>query len=95
MFLKIKKVTSRYTRASKTGIKHSYLRTKTVAVFSCDSCSIVFEREIGNMDHRRLSNNYSHVCSNCNPKQFAQRKGVESRRFWNMPVDQDIEISKF
>ena len=46
------------------------------------------------MDHRRLSPEYTHVCPNCNPKQYAQSKGVERRRFWNTTVDLDIDIDK-
>ena len=33
-----------------------------------------------------------HVCPSCNPKQFAQAKGVERRRLWNIPVDSDIKL---
>jgi hypothetical protein len=47
------------------------------------------------MDKKRASNDYKHVCSNCNPKQFAQTVGVRNRNFWNMPVDTDIDITKF
>jgi hypothetical protein len=46
------------------------------------------------MDHKRLSNIYFHVCSNCNAKQFAQRKGVEKRKFWDLSVDNDIDITR-
>jgi hypothetical protein len=46
------------------------------------------------MDYRRLDAGYTHVCPNCKPKQFAQNKGVESRRFWNTTADLDIGIDK-
>ena len=46
------------------------------------------------MDKRRLNNDYFHVCSNCDTKRFAQSKGVERRRIWNMSVDADLDISK-
>jgi len=38
------------------------------------------------MDPKRLNNNFYHVCSNCDAKKFAQSKGVEARKVWDMPV---------
>jgi hypothetical protein len=38
------------------------------------------------MDPARLTNQFYHVCSKCNAKQFAQSKGVERRKIWEMPV---------
>ena len=77
--------TSHY-RKSKTGKIHAYLRRKTVVVFQCDCCQEVFKREKGSMDPKRLNNNFYHVCGNCDAKRFAQQKGVESRKIWDMPV---------
>ena len=94
MFLSTKKIVVQYTRKSNLGIEHSYSRTKTVAVLECNCCGSVFERELGKMDHRRISGDHKHVCSNCNPKQFAQAQGVENRRLWNTSVDSDLKISK-
>ena len=94
MFLHTTKISMHYTRKSRLGVDHTYSRTKTLAVFKCDKCNTVFEREQGKMNHRRFSNDYQHVCANCNQKQFAQSKGVENRRLWNLPVDSDIKISK-
>jgi hypothetical protein len=94
MFLKTKQIKKEYVRPSKLGKQHSYSRKKTIAEFRCDNCNSVFEREIGKLDHRRLSNSYFHVCSNCDTKRFAQRKGVERKRVWDLPVDSDIDISK-
>lgn len=94
MFVKTKKVITRYTRISSLGIKHAYSRTKTIAILKCDCCNSTFERELGKIDHRRLNNNTQHVCVNCTPKQFAQARGVENRRLWNLPVDSDIKIDK-
>ena len=94
MIKETRTVTTEYTRTSKLKKSHAYTRTKTVAVIECDSCQSLFERDIGTMDRRRLADGYYHVCSNCNPKKFAQNKGVEHRRFWNMPVDSDIDITK-
>lgn len=92
MFVETKKVTAQYSRKSKSGVEHNYSRIKTLAVFRCDNCYIEFDRELGKMDHRRLNNNSVHVCPNCNPKQFAQKQGVERRALWNLPVDSDRKI---
>ena len=94
MIVEIKKIKTEYSRLSKSGKPHTYVRNKKVAVLRCDCCSAEFERAIGYMDKKRLNNNYKHVCSNCNPKQFAQTIGVKNRNFWNTPVDTDIDITK-
>lgn len=73
-------------RKSKSGKVHAYLRRKTVIVFRCDCCQEVFKRDKGNMDPKRLNNNYYHVCGNCDVKKFAQEKGVEARKIWDMPA---------
>jgi hypothetical protein len=52
----------------------------------------LFEREQGKMDRQRISNHYFHVCTNCNPKQFAQSKGAEQRRIWSLSADSDKNI---
>lgn len=44
------------------------------------------------MDRRRLTEEHVHVCQSCDQKQYAQRKGAESRRFWNTTVDLDKDI---
>ena len=75
-----------YYRKSKYGTMHMYVRKKTMLIFQCDCCAGYFKREKGNMDPKRLSNNYYHVCGNCDAKKFAQSKGVEARRVWDMPV---------
>jgi uncharacterized protein with NRDE domain len=94
MIIETRSVTTEYTRASKLKKSHPYTRTKTIVVIECDSCRSLFERALGSMDKRRLDNGYYHVCPNCNQKKFAQNKSVEQRRFWNMPVDSDIDIAK-
>lgn len=94
MFIESKRVTTQYTRTSKLQKTHTYSKTKTIAVFQCDNCNQVFERDLGRMDRKRLSNNYYHVCENCNSKQFAQRKGAERRALWNLPVDSDKNIGR-
>ena len=95
MFLETKKYTAKYTRISKLGRGHEYTRTKTSAVFQCDECGQQFERDLGKMDHRRLNNQYFHVCPTCNPKKFAQKKAVEKRTLWEISVDTDIDISRY
>ena len=46
------------------------------------------------MDPKRLSNNYFHVCKNCDSKKFAQKKGVEQKQKWNMSASSNLPISK-
>lgn len=79
-------VVTQHVRTSKCGIAHEYQRKKTVLSFQCDNCGEVFKRDRGNMDPNRITNNVYHVCSNCNAKKFAQEKGVESRRVWDIPA---------
>lgn len=95
MIIETVKISTEYNRTSKLGVSHKYLRHKTIVIIQCDSCESTFERDLGKMDRRRLDNNYFHVCPNCNPKQFAQRKGVERRSLWNTSVDTDIDIGRF
>jgi uncharacterized protein with NRDE domain len=94
MLIQTKKVTTEYTRTSKFNKSHTYTRTKTIVVIQCDSCQSLFERDQGKMDRQRVSSDYYHVCSNCNPKKFAQRRGVERRQMWKLSADSDIDISK-
>lgn len=75
-----------YQRPSKCGLIHSYTRKKTIIIIRCDSCKQVFQRDKGSMNHKRLNNNFYHVCSDCDSKRFAQEKGVERRHIWDMPV---------
>jgi hypothetical protein len=84
-----------YMRTSKRGKTHTYSRRKTVVVFRCDCCQGVFHRDKGNMDPNRLNNNYYHVCGDCDAKKFAQEKGVESRRVWDMPVSSLKTLGQF
>jgi uncharacterized protein YlaI len=95
MFLKKETQQSQYVRISKLGIEHKYTRRKTIAVFRCDNCDSEFNRDLKNMDHRRLNNNYFHVCSKCDAKKFAQRKGVERKQIWNMPASTELPVGKY
>lgn len=47
------------------------------------------------MDPKRLTNNVYHVCGDCDAKKFAQEKGVESRRVWDMPVSSLKTLDQF
>jgi hypothetical protein len=94
MFLKKKTVKNQYTRISKLGTAHDYFRKKIVAMFRCDNCDEIFERDLKQIDHRRLSNNYFHCCSNCDAKRFAQRKGAERKTIWDMPASLDWPVGK-
>lgn len=95
MFLKIERRNTEYTRKSKLGNDHVYYRTKTVALFRCDNCDNSFERDIRKMDRKRLSNNYFHVCSNCDAKKFAQRKGIEQKKIWDLPASTTLPVGKY
>ena len=82
-------------RKSRRGKFHPYTRKKQIAVFQCDNCNELFERDKGVVDPRRLSNNYFHVCPKCDPKRFAQKKGVERKRIWDMPASSTLPVNKF
>lgn len=92
MFIEIRTIRIEYTRPSKSGKPHAYYRNRNIAVLKCDCCGVEFQRPVSQMDRRRLNNEYSHVCPNCDGKKFAQSKGVERRKFWNITVDTDKSI---
>jgi len=94
MFIREFQKETRHVRKSKAGKEHVYTREKTIVVLRCDSCNVEFNRARGSMDPKRLSNNYFHVCSNCNAKTFAQKKGVERKQMWNLLASSDVPISK-
>lgn len=94
MFLAQEYTTQTHTRKSKLGKDHAYTRERTVLLFRCDSCNETFKREKGSMDPKRISNNYFHVCANCDPKKFAQKKGVENRLLWDMKASSLDDVSK-
>ena len=94
MFLRKEIQEIQHTRISKLGREHVYSRKKTVAIFRCDHCDEIFSRDLKHIDHRRLSNNYFHCCSNCDAKRFAQRKGAERKIIWDMPASLDWPVGK-
>jgi len=95
MYLGTEYQQTQYMRTSKRGKNHTYFRKKCVVIFRCDCCQGIFKRDKGSMDPNRLNNNYYHVCGNCDAKKFAQMKGVESRRVWDMPVSSLKTLDQF
>ncbi len=94
MLIRIEKVITEYTRLSNLKKSHTYTRVKTLVIIQCDSCHSLFEREQGKMSKKRVSLDYYHVCDACDPKRFAQSRGVERRKLWNLSADSDVDITK-
>ena len=94
MFNRTEQEVKWYSRKSKKGKPHSYKRIKTVIIFECDSCYEEFKRDKGQVDPKRLDNAYNHVCPECDPKRFAQKKGAEQRRKLNTTVDSLLTIDQ-
>jgi hypothetical protein len=95
MYINKEHIVQTHIRKSKTGVEHSYTRNKTIAVFRCDNCDEIFRRELKKISSKRLSNRYFHCCSNCDVKRFAQRKGVEQKKIWDMPASVELPVGKF
>ena len=95
MFIKEYTLKKLYERRSKLGNLHQYYRDVSMVILRCDNCDSEFERSRGKMDPRRLSNNFFHVCSNCDAKKFAQRKGVEQKKIWDMPASSNLPVGKY
>jgi len=94
MFIEITYEIRTYSRPSKNGLSHTYTRKIAIITFRCDNCNTLFTRPRGKMDPKRLSNNYFHVCSNCDSKKFAQKKKIERREIWDMKASSLEDISK-
>lgn len=94
MFVSTEKESKIYTRTSKLGVEHTYSRMRTRAIFICDNCGLKFTRLLSRMDSKRLSNNYFHCCESCDAKRFAQRKGIEKKRMWDLPASSTQKIGK-
>jgi hypothetical protein len=94
MFITTELETTVHTRTSKLGQEHTYNRTRTLAVFRCDNCGEGFCRPKEKISPKRLNNNYFHCCEHCDAKRFAQKKGVERRLIWDMPVSSTADISR-
>jgi len=85
---------TRHIRHSKLGIEHEYYRTKTMLKLRCDNCDSEFVRERSRMSPERLNNNFFHVCENCDAKSFAQKRGVERRKVWQLTASSSRPIGK-
>jgi len=94
MFLGEYTLKKRHERISKHGKVHAYYRDLTMVQLRCDSCGSEFDRPRGSMDPKRLSNNYFHVCGNCDAKRFAQKRGVTAKKVWSMSASSDMPIGK-
>jgi len=94
MFITTELETTQHTRTSKLGVEHQYNRIRTVAVFRCVNCGEGFRRLKEKVSPKRLNNNYFHCCEHCDAKRFAQKKGVERRLIWDMPVSSTADISR-
>lgn len=94
MYLEQRQEVSYHTRTSKLGNQHAYSRVRTWVYFRCDNCLNIFQRLKENISSKRLSNNYFHCCPDCDSKKFAQRKGVERRKIWDLPVSSELDISR-
>jgi hypothetical protein len=95
MFIGTELVETQHERPSKTGLVHVYIRKKTLALFRCDNCDADFKRELKKIDRKRLNNNYFHCCSNCDPKRFGQRKGVEQKKIWDLLASTTLPVGKY
>lgn len=95
MFLKEEIVNIEYSRKSKNGLEHNYSRKKILAVLRCDNCNTLFKRDLKKISRKRLNNNYFHCCSNCDYRRFAQRKGVEKKKIWDMLASSELPVSKY
>ena len=94
MYLGETEVKTHHKRKSKLGIDHFYVRTKRYVQLKCDCCEKEFQRERRKINPNRLNNNYFHVCKDCDAKRFAQRRGVEKRKIWNLNASSNLPIGK-
>lgn len=94
MFLIEYEENTQHQRTSKHGKVHTYTRCRRMIKLRCDACAVEFVRERGKMNPKRISNNYFHVCGNCDAKRFAQKQGVIRKHIWDMPASSGLDISK-
>jgi hypothetical protein len=94
MFVKEFEKKFEYKRLSKIGKEHTYYRSRTIVELKCDNCNEIFHRDKGKIDPRRLNNNFFHVCSHCDSKRFAQKRGVDRKRVWDLPASSSLPISR-
>jgi len=94
MYLGETVVTQTHLRKSKLGKTHEYTRHRTMVKLRCDDCNCEFQRARRQMNTKRLNNNVFHVCSNCDAKRFAQKRGVERRKVWNLSASSSLPVGK-
>lgn len=94
MFIKELKEVTASERISKLGKKHICKRVKTIYVFACDQCSNQFTRSKGQIELKRISNYYKHVCNDCEPKKFAQKQGAIQRKIFKMDASSLKKINE-
>lgn len=82
MYIKDKKITQEFTRKTPRNKEKltTQIKTRTVHVFCCDVCGKEFERPKGNVDKKRLSNDYTHTCSRSCSGKFTKNVVVERQR---------------
>ena len=86
MYIKSEYINTTHTRTSKFGKSHTYSRKRCLITLKCDECDSIFYRNRGDMDPNRLNNNVYHVCNKCDAKRFAQKKGIENKKIWDLPA---------
>ena len=84
MFIETLKTMRLYKRESKLGLMHTFHRKNVIYVFKCDSCKDNFMRPKSKIDPQRASNDYKHVCNQCDSKKFAQQIGVKMRKVYKL-----------
>jgi hypothetical protein len=95
MFITTRQEKNLFFRKSKTGKEHQFVRYRTIAVFRCDECDRIIERPLKLVARKRLNNKYFHCCAECDPKRFAQRKGVEQKKIWDLPASSELPVGKY
>jgi len=73
-----------HQRESKLGKVHNFKRKRTIYHFRCDCCEKQFVRDKSKVSPTRATNNFHHVCADCDPYAFAQKIGVKMRKVWKM-----------
>ena len=79
-----------HQRESKLGNVHNFKRKRTVYHFKCDCCDDEFIREAAKVPSHRASNDFHHVCSDCDAQTFAQKVGVKLRRIYKMDASSTL-----
>ena len=92
MFIETLRTLKLHKRESKLGTVHTFRRRYTIYVFKCDACSNTFMRPKSRVSAARATNDFKHVCGECDPKKFAQQQGVKMRRVYKMDCSSEYTI---